>query len=67
MQINPDANIAVAAVYDNGVVRIYDSKPEDAKKRLFLRTLSFSTYGKALLFAKNHDERQRRARAKLAH
>lgn len=49
-------NIEVAVVFNNGVVDIYG--PQQNGVRPFVRSQQFSSYGKALQFAHEFEQRQ---------
>lgn len=51
-----DIDIQVCAVYTDGVVRIYSIK---FLGRKFLKALKFKTYGAALQFAQEFEDKQR--------
>jgi hypothetical protein len=63
MGANPDSTINVAAVCGTEV-RIYDDEPKGGGPRLLLRTLNFAHHGAARLYAQEHDEAERAARAR---
>lgn len=63
MGANPDSTINVATVCGTEV-RIYDDEPKSGGPRALLRTLSFAHYGAARLYAQEHDDAERAARAR---
>ena len=53
------SRIEVAAVYIDGMVRIYGPVPKKGNKdRPFIRAMQFQTYGQALQFAIDFEEAQ---------
>jgi hypothetical protein len=56
-----DSDIQVCAVYMDGSVRIYGAVPKLPRVGLrpFIETKQFSTYGKALQFAQDFEEKQK--------
>jgi hypothetical protein len=58
-----DDNIQVCAVYVDGFVSIYGVAPKRSKVRPFLRTLKFTSYGKAVTFALEFEENQRKPKS----
>jgi len=55
-----DNNIQVVTVYVDGTVCIYGAAPKGNWPRKFIRAMKFSTYGKALQFAIEFEEEQKR-------
>lgn len=62
-EANPDHNINVATVCGNEV-RVFGDVPRGGGPRPFLRRISFPHHGAALLWAAEHDEAERVARAR---
>lgn len=54
-----DTYIQVVAVYLDGSVRIYGVAPKSSNVRPFVKVLKFQTYGKAVQFAVEFEEKQR--------
>jgi hypothetical protein len=53
-----DINIQVCAVYVDGTVRIYGQEPKDRSDRQFVKAMKFPSYGKALHFAREFEDKQ---------
>lgn len=53
-----DNNIQVAAVYVDGSVRIYGPAPKTGPRQ-FVEALQFSSYGAALIFAQEFEQKER--------
>ena len=62
--LNPDHGIKVGAVYPDGTVRVYHSIKEGAPQRPLAFVKTFSTYGKARLWAQEYEENNRRMKMK---
>lgn len=60
---NPDANINVAAVCGKQV-RVFGDIPPTGGRRPLLKTIDFPHHGAARLWAKEHDDAERAARAR---
>lgn len=54
-----DDNIHVCTVYVDGSVRIYGLAPKGKGPRPFVRAMKFSSYGKALQFALEFEDKER--------
>lgn len=54
-----DEHIQVAAVYTNGIVRVYGVAAKGSSVRRRLRTLQFRAYGHARMWAQNFEQEQR--------
>lgn len=54
-----DNDIQVVAVYTDGVVQIYGVAPRGRNIRPLLKTLKFTSYGKAVQFAVEFEAKQR--------
>ena len=62
--INPDSNIKVAAVFPNGHLKIYEAVRKGQVVRSYLYSRSFSTYGKAKLWAAEFEQKNREMKQK---
>lgn len=60
-----DENIQVCTVYVDGSVRVYGEVPRNKGLRKFLRALKFASYGKALWFAQEFEEKERLSLQKI--
>lgn len=63
MNIDPDATINVATVCGNEV-SIYGDVPKEGGRRPLLRRFRLQHHGAAVLYAQEHDEAERSARAR---
>ena len=55
-------NIQVVAVYTDGSVRIYGVAPKGSKVRPLVKTLQFTSYGRAVQFAVEFEANQLKPR-----
>lgn len=60
--INPDADISVAAVFPGGVAKVYGPTDETTGIRPYQTTRRFPNYGTAALWASEYTQRMRDSR-----
>ena len=55
-----DENIQVCAVFTDGTVKIFGVQHKPGQDRQYIQSRTFPSYGKALQFAIEYEDKQRR-------